>query len=171
MKTILVIATLVLLLSAPAFTQDKPAREEAEKQKPAATPEQLEATFKAMLTGATMTGRWCSIKDGKLGAEKEDRYSIVGANKVSGHKWVISARIKVHQREMVVPIPVEVKWAGDTAVLSVDKLQYPGGGTYSARVLFYEHTYAGTWSGGDYGGLMNGVIKSEAAEKSSAPRN
>jgi hypothetical protein len=56
---------------------------------------------------------------------------------------------------------VEVKWAGDTAVIIVDKLQYPGGGTYSARVLFYEHTYAGTWSGGDHGGLMSGVITNE----------
>jgi hypothetical protein len=114
-----------------------------------------------MLTKATLTGRWCSLKDGKLGPEKEDKYNIVSASKVGENKWLISTRIKVKDREMVVPIPVEVKWAGDTAVLSVDNLQYPGGGTYSARVLFHQHTYAGTWSGGDHGGLMSGVITNE----------
>jgi len=108
-----------------------------------------------------MSGRWCLISDGKLGEEKSDKYSIVSADKIDGSKWVIKTRIKFKQNEMVVPIPVEVKWAGDTPVLIVDKLQYPGGGTYSARVLFYEHTYAGTWSGGDHGGLMNGVITNE----------
>jgi hypothetical protein len=161
MKTIIAIATVVLLLNMHAFAQDKPAGDAAAKPTPAASAEQLEATFKAMLTKATMSGRWCSINDGKLGPEKEDKYNIVSASKVNGSKWIISARIQLNKREMVVPIPVEVKWAGDTAVLIVDKLQYPGGGTYSARVLFYENTYAGTWSGGDRGGLMSGVIAGE----------
>jgi hypothetical protein len=163
MKPIFVITIAVLLLTVRAFTQDKPAAHSAEKakEKSAATPEQLEAKFKAMFTKTTMSGRWCSVKDGKLGPEKEDKYSIVSANKVSGNKWVVNTRINFNQRDMVVPIPVEVKWAGDTAVLSVDDLQYPGGGTYSARVLFYENTYAGTWSGGDHGGLMSGVIANE----------
>jgi hypothetical protein len=161
MQTILAIAILSLLSTAPIFAQDKPASDAAEKQKPAATPEQSEATFKAMLTKATLTGRWCSTKGGKLGPEKEDKYSIESADKVSGSKWIVKARIRLNNREMVVPIPVEVKWAGDTAVLIVDKLQYPGGGTYSARVLFYEHTYAGTWSGGEHGGLISGVIANE----------
>lgn len=161
MKKAVAAVLLLLLLNTPFYAQEKSASATPDKPKPAATAEQLETTFKAMLTKATMSGRWCSVKDGKLGPEKEDTYSIVSANKVSGHKWVIQTRIKVNQREMVVPVPVEVKWAGDTAVLSVDKLQYPGGGTYSARVLFYEHTYAGTWSGGDHGGLMSGVITNE----------
>lgn len=161
MKLLLVTAAAFVILSATAFSQDKPAAAVNEKQKPAASAEQLESTFKAMLTKATLAGRWCSLKDGKLGPEKEDKYNIVSASKVGEHKWLVSTRIKVKDREMVVPIPVEVKWAGDTAVLSVDNLQYPGGGTYSARVLFHQHTYAGTWSGGDHGGLMSGVITNE----------
>jgi hypothetical protein len=28
-------------------------------------------------------------------------------------------------------------------------------------VLIYDNTYAGTWSGGDHAGLMNGIITSE----------
>jgi hypothetical protein len=27
--------------------------------------------------------------------------------------------------------------------------------------LIYEKTYAGTWTGGDHGGLLNGVITAE----------
>jgi hypothetical protein len=53
---------------------------------------------------------------------------------------------------------VKIKWAGDTAVLGVDKLPVPGGGVYTARVLFYDNIYSGTWSGGNYGGLLRGVI-------------
>jgi len=53
---------------------------------------------------------------------------------------------------------VHVKWAGDTPVIVLDKVGIPGAASYSARVLIYEKTYAGTWSGGDHGGLLNGVI-------------
>nr|AGW45560.1 hypothetical protein [uncultured bacterium Lac161] len=173
MKTIFVPAAFALLLfwSKGAFAQENKASDSAQKpkppaaqtdaQKPKATPEELEAKFKATLTKATMAGRWCSIKDGALGPEKEDKYTIIGVTKLGGDNWVISARIQYNKKDMVAPIPVQVKWAGDTPVIVVDKLQYPGGGTYSARVLIYDHTYAGTWSGGDYGGLLNGVITNE----------
>jgi hypothetical protein len=150
----------------------------AEDQKPAASAsakpipssEELEAKFKAMLTKATLTGRWTPIKDGALGAEKQDKYTIVSAGKVNGDSWVVNAKMKYGEREFVAPIPVKVKWAGDTAVLIVDNMQMPGGQTsYSARVLFYEHTYAGTWSGGDHGGLLSGIITNEKEEKSETP--
>jgi hypothetical protein len=55
-----------------------------------------------------------------------------------------------------------VAFAGDTPVIIVDNVGVPGGGTYSARVMIYEKTYAGTWNGGDHGGLLNGVISNEA---------
>lgn len=130
----------------------------------AASAEELEAQFKATMTAATMSGRWCPLKDGVLGAEKDDKYSIVGVEKVSGSSWIMHARMG----GAVLPIPVQVKWAGDTAVIIVDKLQLPGpsgyggGAAYSARLLVHDHTYAGTWNGGDHGGLMSGVIKNEA---------
>ena len=147
----------------PADATDKPkivpAQSVAEKSK--ATPEELEARFKATMTKATMSGRWCGIKDGVLGEEKADKYTIVSVTKVNGDNWIINARIQFNKMDIVAPIPVQVKWAGDTPVIIVDKLQYPGGGTYSARLLIYEHTYAGSWSGGDHGGLMNGVITNE----------
>jgi hypothetical protein len=142
------------LLASTAFAQEKAAGTAT----PQFTQEQLETKFKDTFKQVTMTGRWCAIKDGKLGPEKEDKYTIVSAARAGGDKWLISTRIKMNQQDTVVPIPVQVKWAGDTAVIIVDKLPYPGGSTYSARVLVYENTYAGTWSGGDRAGLLSGII-------------
>lgn len=126
--------------------------------KPKLTPEELEAKFKATLTKATLAGRWCSLKDGQLGPEKEDKYTIIGVNKVGGDMWLIHARIQYGKKDITAPIPVQVKWAGDTPVIIVDDVGVPGSGAYSARVMIYDNTYAGTWTGGDHGGLMNGAI-------------
>ena len=162
---------LVLAVAMNAFSQEttKPAtpkqtdkpKEPAAKtspEKPKLTQEELEAKFKTTLTKATMSGRWCSIKDGQLGLEKEDKYTIISVNKAGGDVWVINARIQYGKKDITAPIPVHVKWAGDTPVIIVDDVGVPGSGTYSARVMIYDNTYAGTWSGGDHGGLMNGVI-------------
>ena len=143
--------------------RDVPAPSKPPAPKP--TQDELEAAFKATLTKATMSGRWCMIKDGKLGPEQEEKYTIVGVNKLGGDVWMINARIQYGKKDIVAPIPVQVKWAGDTPVIIVDKVGVPGGGTYSARVLIYEKTYAGTWTGGDHGGLLNGVITTEKGEK------
>jgi len=130
--------------------------------KPQLTQDELEAKFKATLTKATMSGRWCGIKDGKLTPEKEDKYTIVSVNKLGGEAWIINARIQYGEKDFTVPVPVQVKWAGDTPVITVDGMTMPGGKTaYSARVLVYEKTYAGTWSGGDHAGLMNGLITNQ----------
>ena len=85
--------------------------------------------------------------------------------KGTGENWTVSAKMKYREQEIVMPIPVQVKFAGDTAIMIVDKLAIPGGGTYSARLLFYERTYSGTWSGGRGGGMLYGVITNEKEEK------
>lgn len=139
--------------------KDGPAQTKPERAKP--SQDELEATFKATLTKATFTGRWCSIKDGKLGPEQDEKYSINGVTKLGGDVWLVTARIQYGKTDLVAPIPVQVKWAGDTPVIIVDKFGLPGSGTYSARVLIYDKTYAGTWSGGDHGGLLNGLITSQ----------
>jgi hypothetical protein len=169
--TILVIAAVSLGFSNAAFAQDakksnapdksKDAPAVASPDQPKSSQDELEATFKATLTKATLAGRWCSIKEGKLSPEKDDKYTILGVTKLLGDRWLINARIQYGQINVVAPIPVQVKWAGDTPVIIVDKIGIPGGGTYSARVLIYEKTYAGTWTGGDHGGLLNGVITNE----------
>jgi hypothetical protein len=173
-KTFLVLTFVCFLVENGSFGEDQKATASSEaKQSAAAKPlpsaEELEAKFKALLTKATLSGRWTPIKDGSLGPEKEDKYTIVSAGKVSGDSWVVNAKLKYGEREFVAPLPVKVRWAGDTAVLIVDNLQMPGGrNTYSARVLFFGNTDAGTWSGGDHGGLLSGIISNEKDEKPQA---
>lgn len=137
-----------------------------EAAKATVSQEELEAKFKELLTNATLSGRWAPIKNGALGEEKEDKYAIVSVGKVNGDSWVVNARMRYGGREFVAPFPVKVRWAGDTAVLIVDNLQMPGGqNSYSARVMFYDKTYAGTWSGGGHGGMLSGLITNEKQEK------
>lgn len=121
--------------------------------------EELEAKFTAAMNGVTMSGRWALIKDGALGQERSEEYRIVSVAKTEGDNWVINARIKYQQVDIVAPIPIKVQWAGNTPVIVVDALTVPGGGTYNARVIIDGTTYAGTWSGGDHGGVLAGTIR------------
>lgn len=168
------IATATLLCCGQGLAQEKAASDsagkaqkassEATSEKPKLSAEELETKFKNTLTKASMTGRWCLVKDGKLTPEKEDKYTIQSVSKLGGDMWIIHARIQYNKKDIVAPIPVQVKWAGDTPVIVVDNIPVPGGGSYSARVLFHDKTYAGTWSGGDHVGLLNGVITNEKEE-------
>jgi hypothetical protein len=126
------------------------------KSKP--SQEELEAKFKSTLTLATLSGRWCLVQDGKLDADKDDKYTILAVTKGTGDSWLISARIQYGKADLVAPIPVQVKWAGDTPVITLDNFGLPGGHSYSARVLIYGDTYSGTWSGGGHAGLLHGVV-------------
>lgn len=119
--------------------------------------EQLIATF----TKARLNGRWNAIKDGKLGPEKADQYVVDSLENVSGKQWVLKARVTYKGESVVVPVPLEVEWAGDVAVLVLKDVSFGGAKKYSARVMVHGNTYAGTWSGGDYGGVINGLIEHE----------
>lgn len=162
--------TFALLLAAAtlAVAQDSPKPAAAPEQKPVApatkpalTQDELEAKFIATMNKATMLGRWCLVQDGKLTPEREEKYTIIGAKKIEGDSWMIGTKMNYGGREMIMPLPIKLKWAGDTPVITVDNMKIPGGGTYSARVLVYDHTYAGTWSGGGKLGLLSGMITNE----------
>jgi hypothetical protein len=123
----------------------------------APTPEQ-EAKFIATLTNATLKGRWCGIKDGQLTPEKEESYAIASVTKLGGDKWQINARLTYGGKDIELPIFVQVKWAGDTPVLVLDKVSMGTSRTYSARVMIFEKTYTGWWTAPDHGGMLHGLI-------------
>jgi hypothetical protein len=159
MKTPFLLVITTLLAGAPlspVSAQDQA----ASPAKPAADEQTArEKEFEQKLTNATFRGRWCSVKEGRLGPEREEKYSLLGVRKVGGDVWVIQSRIQYGDKDVTVPVPVHVKWAGDTPVISITDLAIPGVGTYTARVLVHGNTYAGTWSGGEHGGLLSGVIE------------
>lgn len=126
-------------------------------------PTDPEERFKFLFTKSFLSGRWAPLRDGALGEERGgDKYNIVSAVKGEGDTWIISAKMKYGDREFVMPIPVKMQFTGDVAILTVDNLQIPNGGSYTARLLIYERTYSGTWKGQRGGGMLYGTITHEA---------
>ncbi len=118
----------------------------------------LEKEFAKTLTGATLVGRF--TVDGHSDTGKNaDRYEIEKAEKVSGHRWIITARIKYGKHDVKMPVPLEVFWAGDTPVITLTKAAVPGMGTFTSRVMIYGDRYAGTWQHDAFGGHMWGKIE------------
>ena len=159
------LASLIFAAVSPLAAQEKtgekqvPAEpKESAKQPPEKSPEDLEAAFVETLGNVLFQGEWCLIEKGKLSESKPEQYEIVGVMKTGGDRWVVNARIQYGKVNLVAPVPVQVKWAGDTPIMIVDKFTMPGAGTYSARVMVFENTYSGTWTAGDHGGLLHGLI-------------
>lgn len=123
--------------------------------------EELERRFSELMSNAVLDGQWRLVSDdGKLGDEHVEKYTLGAVRKVEGDAWRIEARIQYGSKDVgVIPVPVEVRWAGDTPVICVTKLWIPGLGSYTARVTVYDGFYAGIWSAPDHGGLMSGVVR------------
>ena len=97
--------------------------------------------------------------------EYQEKYTIQSATKSGKDAWLIYARIPLAGKDLTIPVPVKLKWAGDTPVITLDRTSVPGFGTYSARVLIYDHTYAGTWFANDQGGMLHGIIEKSPPAK------
>ena len=81
------------------------------------------------------------------------------------------ARIQYGEKDVTLPIPLPIRWAGDTPVIVVDNVPLPGFGTVSARVMFFDGHYAGYWKHGDHGGHLFGVIHRGRREASEAEKS
>jgi hypothetical protein len=121
--------------------------------------EDLANQFQQMMTGATLVGH--STLTNREGISGEERYSIDRVSKIGSETWLFQTRMKLGSREVPLPIPVVIKWAGDTPVITLTDLSIPGFGTYTARVVLYRDQYAGTWGGKNYGGQLFGKIVHE----------
>lgn len=149
---------------APAEPPKEPKTESPAKVAPSAPPlpSDPEERFKFLFTNASLSGRWAALRDGQLGEERSgDKYSIVSVTKGNGSNWIVSAKMKYRDQEFVMPIPVQMKFTGDAAIMEVNNLAIPGGGTYTARLMIYEWTYSGTWKGQRGGGMLYGTITKE----------
>ena len=116
----------------------------------------LEQKFQQMMSGVTLIGHSASLKDESLAGE--EKYVIERVSKLTGETWLLHVRIQYGSHDVPVPLPVTIKWAGDTPVITITNLTIPGLGTYTARVLLYQDQYAGTWSSKDHGGQVFGKI-------------
>jgi hypothetical protein len=119
----------------------------------------LDKQFQQMMTRATLVGH--STLTNQEGISGEERYSIDAVSKIGSETWLFRTRMKLGSREVPLPIPVVIKWAGDTPIITLTDMSIPGLGTYTARVVLYRDQYAGTWSGKDHGGQLFGKIVHE----------
>jgi hypothetical protein len=129
-----------------------------------ATPSEAERNraFAESMAGVTLAGQ--STRLGRDGVFGPERYHIEGVTHVSGDMWLLRARWDYHGKDITVPIPLAIRWAGDTPVITLTDLAIPGVGTYTARVMLYRGQYAGTWSRKDGGGQLFGKIEPATAK-------
>ena len=125
-------------------------------QKPPTSQDELDRKFQEMMRGVTLVGRSTRLNDDKVIGE--EKYVIEKVTKLTGEMWLFQARLVYDGHDLPIPVPVAIKWAGDTPVITLTDLAIPGKGTFTARVLLYGGQYAGTWSAKDHGGQMFGKI-------------
>lgn len=161
--TTLSVSTFFLIPRGSSTAQDKGV---SEKGTPAVKPPIAE--FEAYLSNSKLTGVFTI--DGKpLEKLEAETYEIKTAKKLDGYDslWEIVARIKYGDKDIEVPVEINVEWVGQTPVMVMDSMAIPGLGTFSARVLFHDKKYSGTWKHDNHGGHLFGRVEKNEAEKSS----
>ena len=94
------------------------------------------------LTGALVRGQG---RPSSVPARKTVIPSL-SVTKLDGDKWQINARLAYGGKTIDLPVPAQVKWAGDTPVLLFDNISMGTPRTYSARLMIYNNTYSGWWT-------------------------
>lgn len=130
--------------------------------------EALEKAFAEKMSGAVFSGSYSVTNaDGKESAAQMEKYTIAKVAKVKDDLWTFTARIEYGKNNVFVPMALQVKWAGDTPVITLTDLTIPGLGTFTSRVMIYGDRYAGTWQHGKTGGHLWGRV--EKAPVADAP--
>lgn len=115
--------------------------------------------FSELMQNCTLVGAF-TVDGQNTEPPKPERYEIESAVPAADDLWVFTVRIKYGKLDTKLPVTVPLKWAGDTPMVTLTNASIPGlGDGFSARVLFYEDRYAGTWQHGPVGGHMFGKIE------------
>lgn len=127
----------------------------------ASSKETREREFQESLSGVELNGHFTI--NGQESPKKE-KYTIQNVSKLNDTVWIFNARIQYGDKDVTVPVPMKVEWAGDTPVASMTDMPVPGLGTFTARVIFFRNRYAGTWQHGpETGGHLFGTYAKPAA--------
>ena len=154
-RTILM-SVILSLFTIPCFAQPKPATQPSQAE--------LEKKFSETMSNAVMAGSF--TMNGSDRPPAQDKYTLGSVTKKDGDIWIIVATIQYGDHSVSLPLEIPVKWAGDTPVISVTKIGFPGLGSYTARVLVYGDQYVGIWGSADgsHGGQMWGKIEHPATQ-------
>ena len=119
----------------------------------------LNERLQKFLTHITFRGQFTTDKKGSENEPpKQDEYTITSASHVSGDYWLLTSRIQYRDIDVTLPVPVVIRWAGTTPVITLEKVTLPGMGTFSSRVLVHNNRYTGTWQHDDVGGHLFGTL-------------
>jgi hypothetical protein len=149
------LAAFVAVLASPVKADDGLDQTRREKQ------------FAESLSGTVLVGTFSidGMKTQKL--PFPERYELKSVEKTKDGLWTFTARVTYLNLDLTLPITVPVVWAGDTPMVSLSDSTLAGlGNELSARVIFHEGRYAGTWQHGKFGGHMWGRIERADASKS-----
>ncbi len=140
----------------------------AEEQKSSADSKVAEryAALEKSLTGVTLVGHFTD-SDQPAAHLTAERYELESVRHLGKGQWLFQTRIRYGEHDIKLPLTLPIYWAGDTPVITVDKLVIPGLGTFTARVMIFDGHYAGFWSGADHGGHLFGVIEKKAEKEPS----
>lgn len=160
MKRIWMLTIVCLGLAAlPLIAADEPAKEGSVPDR-----ETLIKEFEESMSGATLVGYFTINGQEAAKGLKEEKYRLKSVKKLkNGDYWQFE--YQYGENGKTTKLPVEIKWAGDTPVITLTDVLVPGAGTFTARVLFYRNEYAGTWSASDHGGRLFGKVVKEDEQK------
>jgi len=144
------LACFLCICAAVALAQNAPA------PVPMSDPEKR---FQESMVDVALVGYYTSGDKAEL---KEDRYVIERVTKVKEDLWNFEVRIQYNKKDVKVAMPLPLKFAGDTPVISLTNFTVPGFGSFKARVLIYDGAYAGTWGDARHGGKLFGNIVKNA---------
>jgi hypothetical protein len=159
-----------LISAARAADEPAPKSDQSKPGAKAASPENsernapldqvaLEKKFSEDMSGVVFAGSYSVTRDGKETPAEMEKYTITRVTKAKDDLWIFVARIQYGKRDLTLPMTLQVKWAGDTPVITLTDLTIPGLGTFTSRVLIYGDRYAGTWQHGKIGGHLWGRIE------------
>lgn len=163
----LVLLAAFLCMPAMVYGQavTEPEQEEAQETADATQQAELERQFAANMQDVILRGFY-TVKDQEGKPLKEEQYTIHKVTKMRGDYWLFDTRIKYGGHDVRLALPLMVKWAGDTPIITMNEDAVEGMGIFSVRVVIHGDRYAGTWSGGgEHKGHLFGYIeKAPAAE-------
>ena len=139
--------------------------QEAAEVAEAADVTELHERLAKYLTGTKWTGQF-TMSNKEMGDLTQEEYYILSAEKMEeGDYWKLVARIKYGKNDLTMPLPLEIKWADQTPVITVDQMLVPTLGTFDARVLIRNGKYSGTWTHNKVGGHLFGTIEKLSEEE------
>lgn len=178
-RFVCLLAIACISLGVTSARGDEPLQKPTDKQSattPAPDRALLEKEFAESLSGSVLVGTYSVTGRANPANEtpKTERYTISKVTKLKDDFWLIQSRIQYGKNDVTVPLTLEVKWAGDTPVITMTDVTIPALGTFTSRVMFYRGRYAGTWQHDKVGGHLWGTIekpKPDEPNSKSAPKS